>query len=132
METRYKKNTTEEKYKFVSSVLSKMKQSTEHRKSKSEDREKKIMEKTPRDLGPEDGDNKFKEKTPRDLGPEDSTLHTRSEGPTVQLCGDSNVTCKGINAEFSLVTKYKEEIGQVQKDLTLVVEKESRQADLEH
>ena len=47
-------------------VLSKMKPPTEHRKSKSKDIEKKI-----------------KDKTPRDLGPEDITVHTRSDAMTV-------------------------------------------------
>ena len=70
MRSRTKNFTLEEKYKFVTFVLSRMRQSTEHRKSKSKDIEKKI-----------------KDKTPRDLGPQDITVHTRSEGPTVQLCG---------------------------------------------
>ena len=65
MEAREKKNTTEE---FVTFVLSRMKLSTEHRKGKSKDVDKKI-----------------KDKTPTDFGPEDITVHTRSEGPTVQL-----------------------------------------------
>ena len=69
MEARKKKNTPEEKYKFVTFVPSKMKLPTEHRNTKNKDKEKRI-----------------KENTPRDLGPEDTTVHTRSEGPTVQLC----------------------------------------------
>ena len=74
-----KKSTLEEKYKFVTFILSRMKLSTEHRKSKNLDIEKKIKDQTPRD-----------------------------KGPTVQLCGDSNVACKWINGEFSLGAKYRE------------------------
>ena len=77
-----------------------MKLSTEHRKKKSEGIEKKI-----------------KDKTPRDLGPADATIHTRSEGRTAQLCGDSDVACKWINREFSLGPKQREKIGQFQKTL---------------
>ena len=82
MEARKKKNSTEEKYKFVTFVPSKQKPFTEHTKSKSKDIK-----------------NKVKDKPPRDFGPEDITIHTRSEGPTVQLSGDSDVTCKWINGE---------------------------------
>ena len=92
------KNTSEEKRKFVTFVLSQMKLSTEHRKTKNKDKEKRI-----------------KEKTPRVLGPEDTTVHTRSEGPTVQLCGDSKVACERVNDEISQGTMYKETIGTVQK-----------------
>ena len=77
-----------------------MKLSTEQRRSKSKEIEKKI-----------------KDTTHRDLGPEDTTVHTRCEGPTVQLCGDSSVPCKRINVEFSLGAKYREKMGQVQKTL---------------
>ena len=62
---------------------------------------------------------RIKEKIPRDLGPEDSSVHTRSKGPTVQPCVDSNVECKWINGEFSQVTKYKETIGKIEKTLHL-------------
>ena len=41
----------------------------------------------------------------------------RSEGPTAQLCGDSNVACKWINGEFVQGTKCKETIGKIQKTL---------------
>ena len=47
-----------------------------------------------------DVEKKIKDKTPTDLGPEDITIHTRSEGPTVQLCGDRNVARKWISGEF--------------------------------
>ena len=65
-----RQNTTAEKYKFVTFVLSKMKLTCRTQKSKSKDTEKKI-----------------KDKTPRDLEPADTTVHICSEGPTVQLCG---------------------------------------------
>ena len=44
-------------------------------------------------------------------------VHTRSEGPTILLCGDTNVACIWITGEFSLVTKYNENFGQIQKTL---------------
>ena len=62
MEARRKKNTTEEKCKFVTIVLSKVKLPAEHRKSKSKELKKRI-----------------RDKTPREFGPEDITIHTRSE-----------------------------------------------------
>ena len=45
MEARKIKHTPEEKYKFVIFVLSKMRLSTEHRKTKNKDKEKRIKEK---------------------------------------------------------------------------------------
>ena len=59
----------------------------------------------------------LRKKTPRELGPEDITVHTRGGGPTVQLCGESNVACKWINGEFAQGTKYKDTIGKIQKIL---------------
>ena len=44
-------------------------------------------------------------------------VHTRSEGPTISLCGDTNVACIWITGEFSLVTKYNENFGQIPKTL---------------
>ena len=72
----------------------------------------------------------LEEKATRDLGPEDITAHTRDEGPTVQLCGDSNVACKWINGEFAEGTKYKETIGERSKDLTFLMEEKSCLANL--
>ena len=83
MEARRKTSTLEDKYKFVTFILSRMKFATVHRKGKSKEIEKKI-----------------EDKTPRDLGPEHTTVHIRSEGPTVQLCGDCSVACKWINGEI--------------------------------
>ena len=59
----------------------------------------------------------FEKKTPWDLGPEDITVHTREGGPTVQLCGDSNVAFKWINGEFAQGTKYKQTIWKFQRIL---------------
>ena len=59
----------------------------------------------------------LKKRSPRNLGPEDITVHTREGGPTVQLCGDSNVACKWINGEIARGTKYKGTIGQIQRIL---------------
>ena len=57
-----------DKYKFITYILNKMKFPTEHRKTE------KICRK------------RFKKKTQRDLGPGDTTVHTREGGPAVQLC----------------------------------------------
>ena len=89
-----------DKYNFITFILNKMKLPTEHRK-----------------IEKKDGDKKFKKKTPRDLGPADKTIHTRENGPTVQLCGDSNVACKWINGEFAQGTKYKDSIGKIPRIL---------------
>ena len=61
---------------------------------------------------------------PETCGPVDTTVHTRSGGLTVQLCGDSNVACKWINGEFSLRPKYRGEIGLVQRTVHKAVEAE--------
>ena len=44
-------------------------------------------------------------------------MHTREGGPTVQLCGDSNVACKWINGEYVQGTKYTDTIGKVHRIL---------------
>ena len=77
-----------------------MKLSTVHRKEKSKGIGKKV-----------------KEKTQRDLGPADTTIHTRADGPTVQLCGDSEVTRKWVNGQYSVGQKDRGRVGQVQKTL---------------
>ena len=77
MTARKQQNSPEDRYKFLTYILNKMKLPTEHRKTGKKDEKKK----------------RFKKKTPRDLGPEDITVHTREGGPAVQLCGDSNVAC---------------------------------------
>ena len=77
-----------------------MKLSTAHRKEKSKGIGKKV-----------------KEKTQRDLGPADTTIHTRADGPTVQLCGDSEVTRKWVNGQYSVGQKDRGRVGQVQKTL---------------
>ena len=95
--------------------LNKMKLPTEHRNTEKKDEDKRP-----------------KKKTPRELGPEDITVHTRGGGPTVQLCGESNVACKWINGEFAQGTKYKDTIGKRQNNLALVVEERSCNTDLKH
>ena len=86
------KSTLADKYQFVTFALDRMKLSTVHRKKKS------------KEIG-----RKVKEKTPRDLGPADTTFHTLADGPTVQLCGDTNVACKWINGQYSLATEVQRE-----------------------
>ena len=46
-----------------------------------------------------DKGKKLKQKTPREQRPEDITVHMRDEGPTVQLCGESNAACRWINGK---------------------------------
>ena len=70
-----RKSTLAEKCKLVTFVLNIMKLSIEHSK---------------KSLGI---GKKIKDKTPRNVGPADTTVHNRGDGPTVQLCGDSNVAC---------------------------------------
>ena len=70
-------------------------------------------------------------RTPRDLGPEDITVHTRDEGLTVQLCGDSNVSCKWINGEFAQGTKCKETIGKIQRLLGSGMEASKTMAEVD-
>ena len=82
------KSTLVDEYRFVTFALESFKLSAVHRKRKS-DRIRK----------------KDKEKTPRDLEPADTTIHTREDGPTIHQCGDSNVTCKWINGQYSLVQR---------------------------
>ena len=41
----------------------------------------------------------------------------RTEGTTVQMCGDSNVAEKWINGYYALGEKYKNKIGGIQKKL---------------
>ena len=91
MRARKRKSTLEEKYYFVSFVLDRMKLSIEHGKQKSKRIGKKI-----------------KVKTLRKMGHPDTTVHTRGDGLTVQLCGDRNVACKWINGEYSLGQRYRE------------------------
>ena len=92
------KSTLVVKNKFVMFALDRVKLSTVHRKKSCEGKGRKI-----------------KEKTPRDLGPAYTTIHTREDGPTVQRCGDSDVTCGWINGQCSLEQEYRGRTGQVQK-----------------
>ena len=60
------------------------------------------------------------------MGPSDISIHTREEGTTIQVCGDSNVAEKWINDHFAMGQKYKWEIGYIQKNVALVVEEKGR------
>ena len=46
------------------------------------------------------------------LGLADTIIHMREEGPTVQLCGDSEVAGKWINGQYSLGLMYKGKKGR--------------------
>ena len=92
------KSTLADLYKFVTFALDRVKLSTAQKKKSN-------------GIG-----KKEKEKIPRDLGLADTTIHTRADGPTVQLCGDSNVACTWINGQYSL-EQTEAEFGRVQKTL---------------
>ena len=103
-----------DKYKFIAYILNKVKLTTEHRKTEKKD-----------------GERRFKKKTSRDLGPRDTTVHTREGGPTVQVCGDSNVACKWIYGEHAQGTKYKERYNwENSKNLAPMAEERSCHTDL--
>ena len=99
-------STRDDKYQVVTFVLDRTKRSIVHRKKKSKGIGKTI-----------------KDKTPKDLGPGDTTVHTRVDGPTVQMCGDSNVVCKWINGRYSLGQKNRGPIRQIHQTLLLRVGK---------
>ena len=46
----------------------------------------------------EEKESKAGDTVPRTLGPADVSIHTHKEGPTVQLCGDSNVFKKSLHS----------------------------------
>ena len=79
------KTSSADKTEFVTLVLNRMNLSTAHRKV------------TGKEKGKQAGS-----KPPRKLGPADATVYTREDGPTAQLCGDSEVVCKWINGKNSL------------------------------
>ena len=70
--------------------------------------------------------DKAEDKAPRILGPADKTIHIREEGPTVQLCGDSEVAGKWINGQYALGQKYRGRFGQIHKTVILMVDKKKR------
>ena len=74
---------------------------------------------------------KVKEKIPRDLGPADSTIHTREDGPTLQLCGWR--LCYVQMDQWALFSgaEVQEENWPKTKDPTLMVEKKVCLSDLE-
>ena len=94
------KRSLAERYQFATSALDKMKLCTIHWKMNSKGIRKKV-----------------KEKIPRDLGPPETTIHTRTDGPTVQKFGDSDVACEWTNGQYYLGQKYRGRIGQVQVTL---------------
>ena len=52
----------------------------------------------------------------------DTTIHTREEGPTAQLCGDSEVVSKWISGQYSLDRGTEDEMAKF-KNLAVKVEK---------
>ena len=95
-----KKGAFADKTKIVILALDSIKLSTEHRREKGEVKERKLMR---RHRGVWD--------------PRDTTIHTREEGPTVQLREDSEVASKWISGQYSQGQKYRGRIGQVQKTM---------------
>ena len=89
--------TLEEKRKFVTFALKNVNHSTIP------------STKTGRKKKDKTGDN-----VPRTLVPADKTIHIREDGPTVHLCGDSEVAVKWINGQYALGQK-KQRIGHIQK-----------------
>ena len=69
------------------------------------------------------------EKTPRDLEPADTIIHTRGEGPTVQLCGDNEVAGSGSMASIIWDRSTEEKLAKF-KNIVLTVEKEDRKSHL--
>ena len=67
----------------------------------------------------------------RHQGPADKTVHTREDGPTVRLCGDSEVAGKRNNGQCYLGQKFRGTIGQIQKNIVLMAEMENRKFHLE-
>ena len=53
----------------------------------------------------------------KEIGSLDKSIHTREEGPTVHLCGDSIVAEKWINCDSALGQKCRGNIGHIQKTL---------------
>ena len=85
MSVRKKKTTLPDMYRSVTFALDRVKLSTVHWKNRGDWKGKNVNE-----------------KSPSDLGPVDATIHTREDGPTVQLSGDSKVDCKWINGQYSV------------------------------
>ena len=57
-------------------------------------------------------ENKVEDKASRILGIADKTSIFVKEGPSVHLCGDSEVAVKWINGQYALGQKYRGRIGQ--------------------
>ena len=102
----------EDKTKFGTFGLDSVKHSTVHRKEKEKGK-------------------KVDDKAARALGPADTIIHTREDGPTVQLCGDSEVAGKLINGQYSLGLKHRRNIWPYSKKrCSHGVEKEDQNSHL--
>ena len=62
--------------------------------------------------------------------PADTIVYTREEGPTVQLCGDSEVAGKWISGQYSLGQMFRGTLAKF-KNIVLMVEKEDRNSHLQ-
>ena len=67
---------------------------------------------------PRNTDKNFKKKDPQRFGSWNSTIHTRENASTVQMCGVINVACKWPNGEFVQGTKHKDTNGKSKKSCT--------------
>ena len=56
-------------------------------------------------------------KEPRKLGPPDVSVHTRTQGSTVQMCGDGNVAGKWVSGHYALGQQFQARPGRIQKPL---------------
>ena len=70
--------------------------------------------------------HKVDNKAPRVLGPADTIIHTREEGPTVQLCGDSEVAGKWINGQHSVALEHRGKMVESQNIVFMVVEEDRK------
>ena len=95
MREREVKSTLVDKYKFVTFALDSVNLSTVYRKHC------------------EGTERRLKRRHQGTWDPRIPPSHTREDGPTVQLRGDS--VCKWINGECSLGQEFRGRIGQVQK-----------------
>ena len=56
---------------------------------------------------------------PRKLGPHELSIVSRSEGTTVQLCGDSTVTEQWIHGDYAMGKKYRTQLAESKTYSTL-------------
>ena len=120
MIARKKQNSPEEKYKFITYILNKMKFPKEHRKTEKRKQKRKMEKRGLRKRHPE-------------IWVLETPLCTRVKGGlTVQLCGDGNVACKWINGEYAQGTKDKETLGKIQRILHSWWKRAVAKPDLSH